>query len=361
MRNKNTINAIGVMSGTSLDGLDIAAVKFEYLNEKWRYELQASKTFSYPKEWEEKLRQAPELKGEELTALDSSYGSFIGEQVKNFLLKTNFAPDLIASHGHTIFHHPEKSYTLQIGNGAFIAAATNQTTVTDFRTGDVALGGQGAPLVPIGDRLLFAEYKHCLNLGGFANISFEKDGKRVAFDICPVNFILNLFAKEAGLPFDKNGELGKKGKVDSGLLNHLNQILYYQSSPPKSLGREWVEQEFLPVLNQSGISNANKIRTVYEHIALQIGRTIGNNGETLLTGGGAFNTFLVKRLKATSNVKFIIPPEQIINFKEAIIFAFLGVLRINNCNNCLASVTGAQSDSCGGIVYNATKPPMSQA
>lgn len=351
LKNNSTIKVIGVMSGTSLDGLDIAAVEFRMTEGKWSFNLVAADTISYSKEWEERLKSAPQLSGEELTELHSKYGHFTGEQIKSFLIKTNFAPDLIASHGHTVFHRPEKGYTLQIGNGAAISAVTNYLTVSDFRTGDVALGGQGAPLVPIGDKLLFSDFDYCLNLGGFANISYEKDGKRLAFDNCPANIVLNYFAEKKGLPFDKGGELGRQGKINPELLEKLNQLPFYQSSSPKSLGREWVENNFFPILNKFNISGTDKLRTIYEHIAVQIAIAVSNNGRMLVTGGGTFNSLLIERIKDLTSAEVVIPSKDIIDFKEAIIFAFLGVLRIKNINNCLASVTGASQDSCGGAIF----------
>ncbi|WP_346860259.1 anhydro-N-acetylmuramic acid kinase [uncultured Draconibacterium sp.] len=350
--NKTAFIAIGVMSGTSLDGMDIAAVEFFLKENKWSFKLHAATTISYSEQWFDLLKNAPTFSGEQLTELHFEYGRFIGEQVLKFIQSTNFAPDLVASHGHTVFHCPEKGYTLQIGNGASIAAKTKTLTITDFRTGDVTLGGQGAPLVPIGDKLLFSKFDYCLNLGGFANVSFEQNGKRLAFDICPANFILNHFAEKQGLAYDKNGELGKKGNLNTGLLNKLNQIPFYNSAAPKSLGREWVEEAFFPVLDQFNISDVDKMRTVYEHIAIQITRVLSGEGKLLLTGGGAFNSFLTERIKDLTTCETIIPSKEIIDFKEAIIFAFLGVLRIKNINNCLASVTGASKDSCGGRVYN---------
>jgi len=347
----NKIRTIGVMSGTSLDGLDIAAVEFNLEDDRWSFQLLAAETCSYPENWIKKLELSPTLSGEKLTELHSEYGKFIGEQTLFFIKKTHFAPDLIASHGHTIFHQPGKGYTLQIGSGAEIAALTNTLTIADFRSGDVALGGQGAPLVPIGDRLLFSNYMYCLNLGGFANISFEQEGKRLAFDNCPVNFVINHFARKVGLPFDNNGELGKKGKINIKLLDQLNQLPYYRSAAPKSLGREWVEKTFFPILNQSIISDTDKLRTVYEHIALQITKDLSGDGNILITGGGAFNSFLIERIQSLTPCEIVIPTREIIEFKEAIIFAFLGVLRSKNINNCLASVTGAHRDNCGGIIY----------
>ncbi len=348
---KEKYKAIGVMSGTSLDGLDIAAVDFILHDEEWKFSLISAETVPYKKNWVKTLTDAPYLSGEELTFLHSKYGEFLGNEIKRFLHKHNYTPDIIASHGHTVFHLPDKGYTLQIGNGANIAAITNILTVSDFRSSDVALGGQGAPLVPVGDRLLFSEFDYCLNLGGFANISFENNGNRIAFDICPVNIVLNYFAQQQELPYDKDGNLGKKGKINYELLEGLNQIPYYHIPPPKSLGREWVENEFFPVLEQFNISDSDKLRTVYEHIAIHITKPLTGNKKILITGGGAFNSFLIERIKANQNIEVIAPSPDIANFKEAIIFAFLGILRIKNINNCLASATGASKDHCSGIIF----------
>jgi anhydro-N-acetylmuramic acid kinase len=350
----NKIKAIGLMSGTSLDGLDLVAVAFWQTSDKWHFHIEAAETFEYSKEWKNRLKKAPEFSGVELIQLHTEYGRFLGNETKKFIQKTGFKPELISSHGHTVFHQPEKGFTFQAGSGFEIAVVTGITTIADFRSGDVALGGQGAPLVPVGDRLLFSDYDYCLNLGGFANISFEKNGKRIAFDICPVNIVLNHFAEKQGFSFDKNGELGRKGKVDFELLNQLNQLEFYFTEPPKSLGREWVEQVFVPVLNDFEIPDADKLRTVYEHIAQQIAGTIdrdGGEGKMLVTGGGAFNTFLIELISVKIPVELIIPENEIINFKEALIFTFLGVLKDRSEINCLASVTGAKSDSSAGIVY----------
>lgn len=340
------------MSGTSLDGLDLAAVEFQFKNNKWDFELVHAETISYSDQWISRIDSAQNVSGEALARLNTDFGALLGEEVHSFISKTGFVPDLIASHGHTIFHQPDKGYTLQIGSGAAIAARTKITSISDFRSGDVALGGQGAPLVPIGDRLLFSDFDYCLNLGGFANISFERNKKRIAFDNCPVNFVLNAFAKKEGLPFDKGGELGKKGTIDPTLLQALNLLPYYKQKAPKSLGREWVETVFNPVLDRFSMSDCDKLRTVYEHIAMQISKDLSDKGKLLITGGGAFNTFLIERIKAHTKAEIIIPQADTINFKEAIIFAFLGVLRVKEINNCLASVTGAQRDNCGGVIHN---------
>ena len=219
----NKIKAVGLMSGTSLDGLDLVAAEFWQTEDKWEFNIVSAKTIPYSSEWQSWLSNSPTLSGEKLIELHTKYGRFLGNEIKQFINKTDFEPDLIASHGHTVFHQPEKGFTYQVGNGADIAAITGITTVCDFRTGDVALGGQGAPLVPVGDKLLFTEFDFCLNLGGFANISFEKNSHRIAFDICPVNIILNIFAEKQGVRYDKDGELGRIGKIEMKLLEKLNQ------------------------------------------------------------------------------------------------------------------------------------------
>ncbi|MDX8339849.1 anhydro-N-acetylmuramic acid kinase [Draconibacterium sp. IB214405] len=351
MESKNTIKAIGMMSGTSLDGLDIAAVEFSEHNNKWSYNLHEAVTIPYNNEWKKRLETAHLLSGIELTALNTEYGIYLGEQAAAFIEKTKFATDIIASHGHTVFHQPENGFTLQTGSGAHLAARTKCTTICDFRTGDVALGGQGAPLVPIGDRLLFSEFDYCLNLGGFANISFEKNNTRLAFDNCPVNIVLNPLAEKFDKSYDKNGELGRQGKVNAPLLEKLNALSYYQKQPPKSLGREWIESEFLPILNEFDIDTTDKMRTVYEHIAIQITKDLSGKGKMLVTGGGAFNSFLIERMQALTSTKIVLPDAELIDFKEAIVFAFMGVLRLKEQNNCLSSVTGARKDSCGGVIF----------
>jgi anhydro-N-acetylmuramic acid kinase len=372
-RSTNSIKTVGLMSGTSLDGLDLVAVEFWQTGEKWQFKIEAAETFEYSAEWKNRLKNAPELSGVELIQLHTEYGRFLGSETKWFIEQNHFQPDIVASHGHTIFHQPEKGFTFQAGCGFEIAAVSGITTVADFRSGDVALGGQGAPLVPVGDRLLFSEYEYCLNLGGFANISFEKNGKRVAFDICPVNIILNYFAEKQGFSFDKNGEFGRKGKVNSELLKKLNQLDFYHAEPPKSLGREWVEKVFMPVLNDFEITEEDKLSTVYEHIAQQIAGTIGGGrgegrgegkgegggkgtdkggGKMLVTGGGAFNAFLIELSSGKTPVKLVIPSKEIVNFKEALIFAFLAVLKIRGEINCLTSVTGAKKNHSSGLVFH---------
>lgn len=357
-KNKNNpspcfFRAIGVMSGTSLDGLDLCYAQFDYKDQKWGYKIIKDKTIPYTSDFKQTLSNAITLSGEELTYLHAELGIWIGNRINNFKEDINDRVDLIGSHGHTVFHNPESGYTTQIASGAHIAAVTGIPCVCDFRTGDVARGGQGAPLVPIGDDLLFGEYDFCLNIGGIANISFKQNNKRIAYDICPANMALNHISQEAGNEFDKNGELGKGGAISHGLLIELNNLDYYKIHGAKSLGREWFNHIFLPLINQHNLSPADGLRTVYEHIAQKISEsiTIFPNSSVLITGGGAKNQFLVELVKEKCKNKLVIPELELVDFKEALIFAFLAVLYKLNIPSCLASVTGAKNDSIGGCLY----------
>ncbi len=343
---------IGVMSGTSLDGLDIVLCKFVF-NNNWEFEILKSETIEYNAYWKENLSKAQTLSGIDLLLLHKEYGQFIGQSINQFMDNTNETIDFVSSHGHTIFHQPEKKLTFQIGDGAEIAAVTGITSISDFRSMDIALGGQGAPLVPIGDELLFPEYDYCLNIGGFANISFNENNTRLAYDICPANIILNFLAQKSGQNFDKNGELGKAGHVDKKLLNELNKIEYYNLSYPKSLGKEWLDNVFTPILDSTNIPILNQITTIYEHIAEQISKAFYKNSlaNVLITGGGAYNQYLIEQIRQKTKSEIIIPDKIIIEYKEALIFAFLGTLRFNKQINCLSSVTGAKKDSSSGIIH----------
>ena len=349
-------NIIGTMSGTSLDGLDIAYCTFVFSNNQWTFEINSASTVRFLPKFQNKLATATQLSGLELMKLHNELGNFIGEAINGFIQKNNInisSIDSISSHGHTIFHQPNINLTTQIGNGANISSITKIPVICDFRSSDIALGGQGAPLVPIGDKTLFSEYDYCINLGGIANVSFEEDNERIAFDICPVNIVLNKLSLELGKPYDENGNLAQSGKIDNNLLNSLNNLNYYKNSNPKSLGIEWIENEIFPIINSSTISIKNKLATFVEHIAIQISKNINTtNKKILLSGGGTFNGFLVKRIKANTNNEIIVPSKQIIDFKEALIFAFLGVLRLRKEVNCLQSVTGATQNNIGGCIYH---------
>lgn len=348
---KMEYNAIGLMSGTSLDGLDICHVLFTLDSGKWEYKILNADSVDYPQWLHEALANAQNLSALEYARLHSDYGLFIGEKVKEFMDRYNVRPDFIASHGQTVFHQPSIRFTGQIGSGAGIAAVTGIDTICDFRTTDVALGGQGAPLVPVGDRALFGEYSYCLNLGGFSNISFDAGDKRFAYDISPVNYVLNEYARKVGKPYDKDGEMARKGKVCEELLQRLNDLEFYHQSGPKSLGREWVEAEVFPLIDSYSLPVEDALSTFVEHAAQQIALNV-EGGKVLVTGGGALNKYLVERMQAnTPEAEYVVPDSLTVNFKEALIFAFLGALYKADMPNCLASVTGASRDNIGGCLY----------
>ena len=260
-------------------------------------------------------------------------------------------PDIIASHGSTVFHEPAKRIMFQIGDGAAIAAETGIPTVSDFRRLDIMLGGQGAPLVPVGDNLLFGEYDYCLNIGGFSNISWREGDRRIAFDISPVNYVINRFARSVGLDMDRDGQIASRGSVNQPLLDRLNALDYYSAPAPKSLGREWVEARVFPLLDGCGLSLEDLLRTYYEHCAVQLARVTQPGRSLLVTGGGAYNKFLIERMRELSGCQVVVPEPAIIEFKEALIFAFLGVLYMTNQVSCLSSVTGARQDNIGGMLF----------
>ena len=348
---KKTI--LGIMSGTSLDGLDFALCEFEKSDNNFSYKVIKTGFYEYEKTEKHKLATAQNLNAYDFINFHKEYGKFIGQKANEFL-KGEENPDYIASHGHTIFHKPGKNITFQAGDGAFIAAETGISVISDFRNLDTALKGQGAPLVPLGDKFLFSEYDYCLNLGGFANISYDNEnGKRMAFDICPFNFIINKFAQSVGKEFDRDGEIGKKGVVNKLLLKELNNIPYYQMKTPKSLGREYAENFYFPIFEQYKISVEDATRTYYEHVVYQINRSINNDKNTkiLITGGGAHNRFFISELQKNAVYKAVVPDKELTDFKEAIIFAFLGFLRSIGKINTSASVTGASKDTSGGMIY----------
>ena len=350
----DTYHVIGLMSGTSLDGLDIAYCRLQHENGRWNTKIIEAETIEYTTDWLGALKTAQNLTGEQLMQLHAAYGKYLGEQVKNFITEFDIDEiDLVASHGHTIFHQPNKGFTFQLGDGATLASACGITAISDFRSTDVALGGQGAPLVPIGDELLFSEYELCLNLGGFANISYSETGRRLAFDICPVNIVLNALAQQKELEYDKNGSLARSGQLNKALLDNLDSIPFFSQSSPKSLGREWLDEVYMPILNKNELAVEDKLRTVCENIANQIARAIKEkNGKILITGGGAFNQYLVELIQKKTRVECVIPDAKLVNYKEALVFALLGVLRLRGAVNCLASVTGASRDSVGGSIYS---------
>ena len=348
------IEITGLMSGTSLDGLDMCHVRFtlDESNQRWSYEILAAEDEPYSDELKHQLATAQNMTAEEYALLNSDYGLYLGARVREFVSRNRIKPDYIASHGHTIFHQPSRRFTTQIGSGAGIAAESGVDTICDFRTVDVALGGQGAPLVPVGDRNLFSEFSYCLNLGGFSNISFDnEDGSRGAYDISPVNYVLNHYTRTIGLDYDKDGEIARRGTVNETLLDKLNNLDFYHKTGPKSLGREWVEQSVIPLIDSFNLTMEDKLATFAEHVAIQISAHI-KGGRVLLTGGGALNKYLVERMQARApQCEYHVPDKRTVNFKEALIFAFLGALWVANIPNCLSSVTGARYDNIGGALY----------
>jgi anhydro-N-acetylmuramic acid kinase len=353
IKNKDFYQVIGLMSGTSLDGVDIAYCTFTLKEGKWIYNLEKAETVPYSDDWKTRLSRLENLGALEFVKTDAEYGHYLGKITKAFLLNHILKPDFIASHGHTIFHRPGNKITSQIGKGSAIVAETGVSVVCDFRSTDIALGGQGAPLVPVGDQLLFDKYTYCLNLGGFANISYAESGNRTAFDICPANIILNYLASFLHKDYDENGRIARQGILHQPLLEALNELEFYHRKPPKSLGKEWVLSEVHPVLQRFDIPVEDKLRTFVEHIASQVARVVGNTDTStlLITGGGAFNGFLTERIREKTQLTLVLPDPLIINFKEALIFAFLGVLRWRAEINCLKSCTGSSHDNVGGAIY----------
>ena len=340
---------LGLMSGTSLDGLDMALCEFA----DGGYRIVKAATEPYSDEWRGRLSSLEGASAYDYALAHVELGHLFGRRVNAFLAGCDVRPEAIASHGHTVFHQPRLGLTTQIGDADAIVAETGLPVVSNFRTLDVALGGQGAPLVPVGDELLFGGYDACLNLGGIANISYREDGRRVAFDICPCNMALNRLAARLGLDFDPEGRVARSGAMHTCLNLGLNDLPFYAECGPKSLGKEWFLEWFWPLVEQSGLETADLLRTVTGHIAQQIARVVVRQhiGTLLVTGGGAFNTFLMEQLSGyCPQTEVTVPDPLIVNYKEALVFALLGYLRLSGRVNILSSVTGARTDSIGGSV-----------
>lgn len=349
----NSIYVIGLMSGTSLDGLDICFVSFKKSNYS-KYNIINSKTYRYNEKWIEKLKKSIFLNKQELKKIDIEYGTLISNYLKEFISEFSIDKiDLISSHGHTVFHEPNKGKTLQIGDGKTINKIIKTDVVCDFRTQDVKYKGQGAPLVPIGDLDLFSNYKFCLNLGGFSNVSIKDNNKIKAFDICPVNTVLNHYSKKMGYTFDQDGVLSKKGTVNLDLLSQLNQMSFYNKLGPKSLGIEFVKSKVIPLIDSHILNPKDILRTYIEHISDQISKSIGSyfNDRILISGGGTYNNTLIDSIKTKVKSKVIVPDSQIIDYKEALIFAYMGLLKSKEKINCLKSVTGAIKDHSSGKIF----------
>jgi len=343
---------LGLMSGTSLDGIDLAYIHFKK-EENWAYKIICAETISYDTKWETKLRDGVGYSTSQLEGLNISYTQLLAEIITSFIEKYQLKNiDTVCSHGHTILHQPENKLTLQMGNLAALAQLINQNVVCDFRVQDVQLGGQGAPLVPIGDQLLFSDYTYCVNLGGFSNISTELTNERVAYDICPVNIVLNHYIQKTGVSYDDKGLMASLGELNQSLLEKLNSLKFYKEPAPKSLGLEWVKSKIFPLIDAYQLSVKDVLRTFVEHAAIQIGGVlIKDKSSVLFTGGGVYNLFLMERIMWYSNSQIVIPDPELVEYKEALIFGFLGVLKLRGEVNVLASVTGAEKNHSSGNIF----------
>ena len=343
-----TYTVIGLMSGTSLDGLDVAICEFT-CDSTWSGRILQFNVFDFPEALHSSLKNSMILTAEELWKIDKSWSHFAAECISKTSPELLLRVQLLSSHGHTVFHNPQDGYSVQIGSGAVLAAQTNLPVVCDLRSLDIAYGGQGAPLVPLVDSTLFTEYTACLNLGGFANISILPK----AWDIGVCNNLLNILAREKGVEYDAEGSIAKSGKIIDDLLQQMLSISYHKLPPPKSLGLEWIQRELYPLLEKvADHPLEDRMRTAVEYIAISIVNDCPNAGKILVTGGGAFNRFLIQRLNELSDgVEFYLPESEMINGKEAFAFAFLGLLRWLGKPNVLKSSTGAKKESSGGAVW----------
>ncbi|QDO92700.1 anhydro-N-acetylmuramic acid kinase [Formosa sediminum] len=354
---KNNFKVIGVMSGTSLDGVDIIYADFNY-DSGWEFSILNAETIPYTAKWLNNLKHLINYSKPELQQIDADYTLYLAGLIQEFIVKHDINNiDAICSHGHTALHDPEHGLTYQIGNLPELAHILKQQVVCDFRVQDVKLGGQGAPLVPIGDALLFSEYDFCLNLGGFANVSTQLAGERIAFDVCPVNIVLNHYIQPLGFDYDDGGKLAATGLVNADLLHQLNALPFYKAPYPKSLGLEWVMDKIFPLIDEKHLDVHDILRTFVEHIAIQLAKILPHSQNTslLITGGGAYHSFLIDRLKALAPCKIIIPDHAVVEYKEALIFGLLGVLKLRGEINCLKSVTGASQNHSTGVVYSYLK------
>ncbi len=358
----NSYHAIGLMSGSSLDGLDIAYCHFDIKNDQIKWEILEAETLAYDEKWQLRLSELPNQSALHFAKTHTYYGHYTGELVNQFLTKHNIDPDFIASHGHTIYHYPNKLFTCQIGDGAAIAAKTGLPVICDFRSHDVALEGEGTPLAPTIDKYLFPEYRFLLNLGGIANITYQLKGEQIAFDITPCNQVLNSLSELLGLEYDHNGENAAKGELIVPLYNFLNQYPFYKREHPKSLDNQDIKTKYLAKVLSYEASIQDKLHTGCKVFGHQIAQSIlalqpNEDDKLLITGGGAYNSFLLQCLSDELKEKLIIvkPSNQIIEYKEALLMALLGVLRVENKENCFAQITKAQSNSIGGAIYQGIK------
>jgi len=352
MQKNQSFFVVGVMSGTSLDGIDLSLVEFKFKDNEWRYNFISSNTEDYSTDWRARLAQARYKSKIELETLDSEYTSFLGDKIREFIESNSKYPiDLVCSHGHTVFHEPDKGITYQMGNKKELSDIVNHTVVCDFRVQDVSLGGQGAPLVPGGEFYLFKEYVACVNLGGFANISLLDGETPIAYDIAAANLVLNRFSVALNLPYDSGGKIASEGFVIPEFLLKLNELSYYDLKPPKSLGVEWITDNLESVFEEFKDEYLPDLMHTYcVHLADQISRVLPKQGKVLFSGGGTHNTFLIELIDEKSSAEIVIPSIDLIDFKEALIFGFLGLLKYLSQDNCFASVTGSKHNHSTGVI-----------
>jgi anhydro-N-acetylmuramic acid kinase len=350
--NSDIYYMIGCMSGTSLDGIDLAYVKFTK-KEAWSFRILASETVDYSQDWKKKLSKSVELDPARLHLLDLEYTDFLGSVIADFIINEQIEIlDAVASHGHTVFHQPNKGITLQIGNLSHLTDRIGWPVICDFRTQDVVLGGQGAPLVPVGDLLLFKNYQACVNLGGFSNISVFQNQSVLAHDICAVNIVLNFLTHRLDLPYDEGGKIAASGKIISPLFEQFKKLEFYSKVPPKSLGIEWVQETIFRLLEEyTNEKTPDLLYTYTYHIAEEIAKCLPEAGLVLFTGGGAYNDFLIQAIQKKSSSKIEVPIPELVDFKEALIFALLGLLKWRDSINCFSSVTGAEQDHSTGKIF----------
>ncbi|MEM6321119.1 MAG: anhydro-N-acetylmuramic acid kinase [Bacteroidota bacterium] len=374
---KNTYKAIGLMSGSSLDGLDIAYCSFEVEKREdgdlvvHDWGIEKAETSEFTEAWEARLSQLPEQNALAFAKTHTYFGHYTGELVNSFLQRHQVTPDFIAAHGHTIFHDPMGRMSIQIGDGSAIAATTGFPTISNFRNQDVAINGQGAPVAPIMDKYLLPGHDFYLNLGGIANVTAVlPNRKTIAFDICPVNQLLNFLANRLGAAYDAEGQMAAAGEMQPEMLKCINKADFYRTSYPKSLDNSWSKTEILSKLEDNPALIPDQLRTLVEHIAHQINFALRqvirkeklnkSKYSILITGGGAFNTFLIERLRfhCEDLIELVLPDADIIQFKEAALMAWMGVMRVENVPNVLKSVTGADRDSVNGAIHQGWKQQL---
>jgi len=348
---------LGLMSGSSLDGIDMALCSFSGLGESLQWKLIHSVHVPFEPKWKKLLQDLPGSSAYDLSLADYDFGNLLGASSKKYF--SDFKPDYIASHGHTIFHYPALKMTCQIGNGAVIASASGINTICDFRSMDIGYGGQGAPIVSLFDLDFFGGLDVLVNLGGIANLTVPDKNQTIAYDIGPCNQLLNYLAGSIGLEYDQDGLLAAQGEIDQNLLKTLSGHSYFDRTFPKTLDNGYIFNEFVPILDKSKASVQDKLRTVVELIAKMLSREITmhlanhkTKAGVMFTGGGAKNTFLMETFrKKAVGFEMIETDDEMIDFKEAIMMAYLGYLRVKGKINVLSKVTGASKDSIGGSIY----------